>query len=137
MNYSIGEVAGILNTSSSAIRFYDKKGLLPMIKRNTSGIRFFTEKDLTGLRTIEYLRKSGMSIKNIKKFVDWCNVGDESLQDRYDLFLNQREIVQQQISELNETLNVINEKCTYYEEALKNGHEDRSRCPFAVDKNQN
>ena len=132
MNYSIGEVASILNTTSSTIRFYDKKGLLPMIKRN-SGIRFFTEKDLKGLKTIEYLKKSGMSIKNIKKFVDWCNVGDESLQDRYDLFLKQREIVQEKINELNETLKIIDEQCSYYDEALKNGHEDRSKCPFVIE----
>ena len=132
MNYTIGEVANILNTTSSAIRFYDKKGLLPMIQRNNGGIRYFTEKDLRGLRTIEYLKKSGMSIKNIKKFVDWCNDGDESLQDRYNLFLNQKELVKEQISELYETLKVIDEKCTYYEEAIKNGHEDRSKCPFVL-----
>ena len=96
-------------------------------------IRFFSEKDLRGLRTIEYLKKSGMSIKNIKKFVDMCNQGDETLKDRYELFLKQRKLVEEEINELNETLKVIDEKCSYYEDALTKGFEDRSKCPFVID----
>lgn len=103
-----------------------------MVERKNGGIRSFTDKDLKGIETIEYLKKSGMPIKDIKKIIDWCNVGDQSLQDRYELFLERKEIVLQEIKDLEKTLSVIEDKCKYYEDALARGYEDRSKCPFVV-----
>lgn len=134
MSYSIGEVSKQFSIPASTLRYYDKQGLLPMVERKNGGIRAFTDKDLKGIETIEYLKKSGMPIKDIKKFIDWCNEGDSSLEKRYQLFVERKKIVKQEIKELEETLRVIKDKCKYYEEALKEGYEDRSKCPFVVKK---
>ena len=134
MSYSIGEVAKQFSIPASTLRYYDRQGLLPMVERKNGGIRSFTDKDLKGVKTIEYLKRSGMPIKDIKKFIDWCNEGDSSLEKRYQLFVERKKLVKEEIKELEETLSVIEDKCKYYEDALRNGYEDRSKCPFVVKK---
>jgi DNA-binding transcriptional MerR regulator len=65
MSYSIGELAKKLNLASSTIRYYDKEGLFPHIKRKSSGIRVFSEKDFHMLQIIECLKIADLSIKDL------------------------------------------------------------------------
>ncbi len=57
MHYTIGEVARIIGVAPSALRYYDKEGLLPFVERSESGIRMFKESDLEWLSVIECLKK--------------------------------------------------------------------------------
>lgn len=41
--YSIGEVSKRLNIPISTIRYYDKHGLLPFVRRTESGLRQFSD----------------------------------------------------------------------------------------------
>jgi DNA-binding transcriptional MerR regulator len=121
MYYSIGEIAEKLNLSKSTIRYYDKEGLLPFIERRESGIRMFKDEDFESLFMIEYLKKSGMSIKDIRKFMEWCTHGDETIDQRLNMFREQQKVVTEQITELQETLDLIKFKCWYYETAQAAG----------------
>jgi len=123
MFYSIGQVAEILNISASTIRYYEKEGLLPFLERK-SGIRKFSDSDVSMLKIIECLKNTRMPIKDIKKFSAWCLDGDNSLKERMELFQERREIVKQQMEDLQKTLDVIDYKCWYYETAYKAGTED-------------
>lgn len=121
MTYSIGEVAKMLNINSSTIRYYDKEGLLLNIKHKQGGIRIFDEEDLAWLRMIECLKKSLMSIKEIKVYIDLVKKGDKTIDERLKLFENRREILLKQIEEINHSLKVLDYKCWYYETAKKEG----------------
>ena len=68
MTYSIGEVAELLNISISALRYYDKEGLLPLVNRTSGNIRIFDETDIECLKMIECLKTTGMQLKDIKLF---------------------------------------------------------------------
>lgn len=121
MLYTIGEAAKMLNISTSALRYYDKEGLLPFLERSDGGIRKFRQEDLNWLFVIECLKKSGLSIKDIKHYITLSIKGDETIDERLDIFLKQRERVISQIKELEKTLDVLNYKCWYYETAQKAG----------------
>ena len=118
--YTIGEISNKFNLSISTIRYYDKEGLFPNVERK-NGIRQFSNSDVESILIIECLKKSGMQIKEIKRFLDWCNQGDGTLQKRYKMFIDQKEKVLSQIAELEKALNLINYKCWYYQEACKQG----------------
>ncbi len=75
------------------------------------------------LRVIECLKKSGMSIKDIRQFSEWVLMGDDSLQERYEMFLERKKAVEAQMAELKKTLDFINHKCWYYETAIEAGTE--------------
>ena len=119
--YSIGEVAKKTNISPSTLRYYEKEGLLPSVSRTDSGIRKFDDDDLDRLSVIECLKKTGMPIKKIKQFIDWCSEGDSTIKLRYEMFLERREETLRKIEELKHTLEMIDYKCSYYETALKAG----------------
>lgn len=123
MEYSIKEAAEIMNVSTATLRYYDKEGLLPFIQRKDSGYRIFSESDITMLRVIECLKKTGMSLKDIRQFAKWCQEGDNSLEERYNMFLERKNVVEQQMAELQQTLDLINHKCWYYKTAIKAGTE--------------
>ncbi len=117
MYYTVSEISKKVNLSPHTLRFYAKEGLLPFVERSERGIRMFKDDDLDSLHMIECLKKSGMSIKEIKTFMDWCMQGDETIDHRLRMFREQRQKVTEQIAELTETLDLINYKCWYYETA--------------------
>lgn len=123
MNYTISQVSKMLGVPATTIRYYDKEGLLPYVERRSSGYRSFAENDVAMLRIIECLKKTGMSIKDIKQFSKWVQLGDASLQERYQMFLDRRRAVEAQIADLQKTLELINYKCRYYETAIEAGTE--------------
>ena len=122
--YTIGQVSERFHIPISTLRYYDKEGLFPEIQR-TSGIRRFGEKEIDALRVIECLKESGLEIKDIKQFMEWCIQGSETYPQRLNLFLKQRRQVEAELVRMNRVLDMLNFKCWYYEEALKDGNEDR------------
>lgn len=123
MEYSIGQVAEKLNLLCSTIRYYDKEGLLPFIQRKNSGVRVFSDSDINMLTIIECLKNTGMPIKDIKQFSAWCVQGDSTLQERYEMFLERKRIVEEQMEALKKSIEVIEHKCNYYKTALEAGTE--------------
>ena len=122
--YTIGQVSELFHLPVSTLRYYDREGLFPEMTR-VSGIRRFGEKELEALRVIECLKKSGLEIKDIKQFMQWCAEGNETYPQRLNLFLEQREAVEKEIQRLEQVLDMIRFKCWYYEQALQDGDEDR------------
>lgn len=124
--YTIGEVSEISGLPVSTLRYYDKEGLFPNMQRE-SGIRKFGENELETLQVIECLKKSGLKLKDIKQFMQWCVQGNETYRQRKDLFVKQKEAVKSEIERMNRTLDMLEYKCWYYEEAIKDGSEERVR----------
>jgi DNA-binding transcriptional MerR regulator len=115
MNYTIGQVAKLNNLTISQLRYYDKQGLLPFLKRTESGDRIFDEDSLKLIEMILCLKNTGMPIKKIKQFVDWTMRGEETLNQRLELMKQQEENVLQQIKETEENLKKIQRKIAKYE----------------------
>jgi Predicted transcriptional regulators len=121
MYYTVSEISKKINISPHTLRFYAKEGLLPFVERSESGIRMFKNDDFESLFMIEYLKKSGMSIKDIRVFMEWCMQGDETIDKRLNMFKEQYTRVTEQIAELQEILNLIKYKFWYYETAKAAG----------------
>ena len=127
MLYTVGEMARFLNVSASTLRYYDKEGLLPFVERSNSGIRMFSDKDYEWLKIIECLKKSGLSIKEIRSYIDMTKRGDDSLEERLQLFEERKKEIERQMRELQETLDLLKYKCLFYEMAIQDQSEERVR----------
>ncbi len=124
MYYSIGEVSNKTGIAISTLRYYDREGMFPNMERSHGGIRVFSDKEMATLRVIDCLKTTGMSIKDIKQFLHWCQEGDPSLVKRRDLFYERLEEVKKQIAALQKTMHTLNYKCWYYDTAVTLGNED-------------
>lgn len=123
MSYTIGQVAKKLGISSHTLRYYDQEGLLPEVRRTSGGIRQFEDSDLCFLYVILCLKETGMSIAEIRTFIQWARVGDSSLQKRYNLFVERKKAVDQEIERLKTYRTCIEYKCAYYKKAMEAGTE--------------
>ena len=124
MTYTIKQVADKMGVSVPTLRYYDKEGLLPFIEKKENGTRIFKESDLRTLEIISCMKASGMPIKDIKRYMDMCLEGDNTLEDRLDIFLKRKDVVKEQMEELNKIMSVIEHKISYYEKAIQAGTEE-------------
>lgn len=124
--YSIGQVSEMFDLPISTLRYYDKQGLFPGMERS-SGIRRFGDKEIETLRIIECLKKSGLEIKDIKQFIDWCQQGSATYEQRRNLFAKQKATVEAEIEHLNKVLDMLKFKCWFYEQAIEQGGDTEIR----------
>lgn len=122
--YTIGQISKMFGLPISTLRYYDKEGLFPNMERS-SGIRKFSDSEIEALRVIECLKKTGMEIKEIKQFMDWCAEGSSTYEKRKELFETRKDTLEKQMLELQKNMAMIQFKCWYYEQALADGNEDR------------
>ena len=93
--------------------------------KRVSGIRKFGEAEIEALRVIECLKKSGLEIRDIKQFMDWCAQGASTYSLRRALFVRQKAALEAEIAHMNRVLDMLTFKCWYYEQAIQDGCEDR------------
>lgn len=124
--YTIGQVSERTGLPVSTLRYYDRQGLFPNMER-CSGIRKFGERELETLRIIECLKRSGLEIRDIKQFIDWCGEGAATYPQRRALFEKQRATVEAELERMSRVLDMLRFKCWYYEQAMQDGGEERIR----------
>lgn len=124
MTYRISEVEKRLGIPITTIRYYDREGLLPNVARSEGGQREFSEQDIKLLQVIECLKRTNMPLKDIRRFSRLLAEGDESLEERRQMFYERREAVQEQIESLKAVSELIDRKCAYYDAAVEAGSED-------------
>lgn len=115
MRYTISQAAEKFDLTAHTIRYYDKEGLLPFVERNKAGNRQFSDKDFDWLKLICCLKNTGMPIKQIKLYIQWCLQGDETLEMRRQMYLDHRTEVLKQMNDLQENLKTIDYKLEFYD----------------------
>ena len=121
MVYTVGEMARLLEVPASTLRYYDKEGLLPFVERSSGGIRMFRESDFEWLQVIGCMKKAGMSIKDIRQYIEMALQGDDTIDLRLSMFRRQQEELKRQMEELRHTMEMVDYKCWYYETAKQAG----------------
>lgn len=122
--YTIGQISEMFHLPVSTLRYYDKEGLFPFLERS-AGIRRFSDTEIEALHVIECLKKSGMEIRDIKQFMDWCQEGPSTYGKRKRLFEARKKALEEQLQELQKNMAMVEFKCWYYEQAIADGNEDR------------
>ena len=127
MRYSIGQVAQKMGLTAHTLRYYDKEGLLPFVKKNSSGLRMFSDEDIDWLVVIECLKGTGMQLRDIKQYIDWCQEGDATIGRRLEMFKRQKAKLEEQLRQLQQYMEKINYKIAYYTEAATKGSVDQAQ----------
>lgn len=94
MGYTIKEVSELTGLSVPTLRYYDKEGLLPDLKRKASGYRVFSDQNLNAIELIACFKQSGLTLREIKHFLALVKQGDATLDERLAIF--QAHIARQQ-----------------------------------------
>lgn len=115
---SVKEVAEKLAISEHTIRYYTDQGLVPTVQRGPNNQRLFDQTSLDWLQGCHFLRLTGMSIADVKHYVDLCLEGETTIPERYQLIQKQKAKAQQQLEDTQERLKFLNHKEKIYGQLL-------------------
>lgn len=116
--YTVKEVSKILELTEHTVRFYTDKGLVPSIKRDKNNNRLFDQESINWLIGVKYLKQVGMSVEDMKSYVNLCLEGNSTIQERYEIIMKQKEIAQAQLDEAKRTVKYMKEKASHYLEII-------------------
>lgn len=114
MDYSIKQVSCRTQLPTHTLRYYEKEGLLPFVKRSKGGVRRFSEDDLEWLGLICCLKSTGMPIRQIREFVELSVQGGETLKQRCEMLLEHKKSVEEQIGIMEKHLQKVTKKIEYF-----------------------
>lgn len=114
--YTIQQVAIEIGLTAYTLRYYEDIGLVDPVRRNKNGHRRYIGTDISRIMMLKKLRKTGMSLDDMKYFIDLYRQGHDTAGERRELLESHRETVQAQIDELCEFLKFIDYKIGLYKE---------------------
>ena len=118
---TIKEVCKQFDISADTLRYYERVGAIPKVKRTKGGIRDYSEEDISWVENAICMRSAGVPVEMLIEYVKLYQEGDNTLEARRDLLIEARVEVQNKIDQYVETLNKLNFKISRYEEAVKTG----------------
>lgn len=116
---NIQKFSEITEISSYTIRYYEKIGLLRNISRNSSGHRWFTEKDIIWIEFIKRLKDTGMPLGNILNYADLRDEGASTSELRMQILEEHAVMLEEKIAEEQYHLKKLKEKIKYYSEIIE------------------
>ncbi|WP_196001911.1 MerR family transcriptional regulator [Clostridium sp. 1001271B_151109_B4] len=116
--YTSKYVCEQVGISYETLKFYCKEGLVPNVKRDKNNYRIFDDKNIAWLKGLQCLRKCGMSIKDMKLYMNHCIEGPSTIPQRKEMLNKSRESLLKKINELNEYIDFIDNKQAFYNDVL-------------------
>lgn len=114
MQFSISEAAQKLNVSIHTLRYYEKEGLIPALKRDYNGNRVYTESEIQWIYMIRCLRDTGMSIQHIKKYIILFQQGKKTIPQRQQILTDYLDLMNERIALYEKTAALLKKKLEYY-----------------------
>ena len=115
----IAQVSKEKNISLDGLRYYERIGLIPPVKRVKGGIREYSDEDLKWLDFMMEVRSAGVSIEPLIDYVRLCGEGFHTVQARRDLWVDECDLLEEKILGLQETLAQMKGKVDHYDGMLK------------------
>jgi DNA-binding transcriptional MerR regulator len=114
----IAEVSERYGISPDTLRYYERVGLIPPVNRTKSGIRDYNEADLKRVEFIEYMRSAGLSIEALIEYVGLAQQGNQTIETRKEILIEQRAQLVTKMEEMQKTLHLLDHKIEVYENAV-------------------
>ena len=118
---TIKEVCDKFNLSPDTLRYYERAGVIPEVKRTKGGIRDYSEEDVKWVENAACMRNAGVPVEMLTEYVRLFQMGNETIQARRDLLLEVQSQVQAKLDQYQATMDRLNYKISRYEEAVKTG----------------
>ena len=105
--YKIGDVATMTDLSVDTLRYYEKIGLLNNIFRNESGIRLYSDKDISQLNFIKRAQRMNFSLDEIRDLLDMRNDPQKACMEVRELTMKKLQEVESNLNELTTLRNEL------------------------------
>lgn len=118
MLFTMMEVCREADMTYQTLKFYCNEGLVPNVKRDKNNRRIFDERDLKWIKDLVCLKKCGMSIQEMKAYLDLCLQGASTIPQRKEMLTQKQAALRSSIQELEDSVAYIDWKQSFYDEVL-------------------
>lgn len=116
--YTMMQVCKETNMTYQTLKYYCNEGLVPNVKRDENNRRIFDEQDVKWIKDLVCLKKCGMTIQEMKEYLQLCLEGESTIQIRKKKLTKKQEALRISIQELEESVAYIDWKQNFYDEVL-------------------
>ncbi len=122
--YTVHEIAELTGLTAHTVRYYDDQNLIPGVDRGANGKRLFSENQIEWVQLVRCLRSTGMSIADIRHYIELCGEGDGTAYERYQIILAQKEKALAEMQEMQHRLEILSRKEQIYLDLLERNAPD-------------
>lgn len=116
--YTMMQVCRELDMTYQTLKFYCNEGLVPNVKRDENNRRIFDERDVRWIKDLTCLKRCGLSIQEMKAYLDLCLAGESTIVLRKQMLAKKQEELRTTIKELEDSVAYIDWKQNLYDEIL-------------------
>ena len=116
--YTMMQICKEADMTYQTLKYYCNEGLIPHVKRDKNNRRVFDERDLKWIKDLVCLKKCGMSIQEMKEYLDLCLQGESTIMARKEMLTKKRTALLASIEELKGCVDYIDWKQNFYDEVL-------------------
>lgn len=116
--YTMMQVCRELNMTYQTLKFYCNEGFVPNVKRDDNNRRIFDERDVKWIRDLSCLKRCGMSIQEMKAYLELCMEGQTSIPQRKEMLARKRVALLDSVKALEDSIAYIDWKQGFYDEVL-------------------
>ena len=118
---TIKEVCEKYNVTADTLRYYERVGVIPEVRRTAGGIRDYSEEDIKWVETAICFRSARMPIDLLIEYVRLYRKGNETLRDRLELLIEAKKRILDERKKYDDALAKLDYKISKYDEAVKTG----------------
>ena len=116
--YTMKETCEKTGLSYETLKFYCNQGLVPNVKRDEKNHRVFDERDVAWINSLNCLKNCGMSIQEMREYIDLCLVGESSIPERKIILAEKRKRLEEEMRHIQESIDYIDWKQGFYDDVL-------------------
>ena len=116
--YSMKETCEQVGMSYQTLKFYCNEGLIPNVQRDKNNYRVFDDNNINWIKSLTCLKKCGMSIEKMKKYLDLCLQGESTIPERKAMLNEKKKDLELKRKEIEDSMAFIDWKQNFYDDVL-------------------
>jgi len=121
------EVCKKFDLTPDTLRYYEKVGLIGEVPRDNNDYRVFSERNLNEIYFSKVMRKAGIPVQRLAEYINLVQIGEETVEDRKNILLEEREMIRKNVEELQATLDILDGKISNYDERILSFEREKLR----------
>lgn len=116
--YTMKQACEKTGLTYETLKFYCNQGLVPNVKRDSQNRRAFDDRDIAWIGSLTCLKNCGMSIQQMREYLELCLQGRTSIPRRKEILAGQRDCLEREIARIQASIDYIDHKQRFYEDVL-------------------
>lgn len=118
MLFSMKQACEQTHLSYETLKFYCNQGLVPNVKRDKNNRRIFSEQDIAWIQSLNCLKNCGMSLSEMKDYIQLCVIGESTIPERKEILVCKRTALLEQMKQIQQAIDYIDWKQRFYDDVL-------------------